>query len=103
MPDTAKLLTMLESSNAAIRERAAKMILEGHDVSLPTLLDIADQFSDRNFADLLVEKLCADNAAAVPLRERLRSSSSSVRKLACRVLGRARDVDAVSLLLPLIS
>lgn len=103
MPDTTKLLTMLESGNAAVRERAAKMILEGHDAPLPTLLDIADKFSDRNFADLLVEKLCDHNGCAVPLRERLRSPSPSVRKLACRVLGRTRDADAVSLLLPLIA
>jgi hypothetical protein len=103
MPDTTKLLSMLESGNVSIRERAAKMILQGHDVPLPTLLDIADQFSDRDFAEMLVEKLCAHNASAVALRNRLLSPSPSVREMACKVLGRTRDADAMPLLLPLIT
>lgn len=101
---TKKWIKLFNSKSCEIRVRAAVALLRRDDTPLETLIDILELPASRGLCFKAEKKLIekGDRTLFTPMIERLDSPHSSIRQVACSILGSLKNHRATPCLLGML-
>lgn len=105
MPNALDWQRLFRSESPQIRKRAATALIGCDDIPLEIVLEILDQFPNDRLGSEAERVLLERNGVELfaPMVQRLTSTEVFIREVACKLLGRSKDLNAAPHLVSLLN